>query len=489
MPSKLVRALATLGQQASANIGNLATRLDGWTNDVTGFGTDRDKTTYGRFVAHQYLDDVQKSDLYHFDDMAARMVDVVPDELYREGFSLVAEGNPDLSSALNAKFADINVRQKFAEAKRWGRCFGGAAAIIGCDDGRDASQELRPTRAKGISWLEVVDKRDLIPFSYYSEPGSFEYGKPKTYLVSVCDGTGAMVPRPVHESRLIFFGGAATADRERRENQGWDLSVLQRPYEVLRQFNTGWQSVENLLTDAHQAIYKMSGLANAIAQGGGDYLKRRGQLMDMGRSVVRALIIDAGDPSAGEPSEEFSRQSVSFSDIPAILDKYMLRLAASVRMPVTILMGQSPAGMNATGESDFRWFYDQIRAEQSHSETPRLQDLAYLWLQTKEGGGYTLESMPVVTVEWASLWTETPATEATRRKTIIEGDALAISNGVYTANEVALARTRPGGFDQEIQLTPDGIKAREQALRVDLEEIGGERREPTADESHGERVY
>ncbi len=34
-------------------------------------------------------------------------------------------------------------------------------------------------------------------------------------------------------------------------------------------------------------------------------------------------------------------------------------------MPVTILMGQSPAGMNATGESDFRWHYDRIKSRQT----------------------------------------------------------------------------------------------------------------------------
>ena len=65
-----------------------AMRLDSWVNNVTGFGTARDKTEYGFVLPSRILSDQELSALYHSDDMAARMVDIIPQEMLREGFGI-----------------------------------------------------------------------------------------------------------------------------------------------------------------------------------------------------------------------------------------------------------------------------------------------------------------------------------------------------------------------------------------------------------------
>lgn len=443
--------------------GKFAERFDSWANPITGIGTTRDKSTYGYIQAARALTDVELSALYHTDDMAARMVDVIPQEMLREGF-YVETGTPDDDTILADKFSDLDVRGKMQEASRWGRCFGGAGLLLGCDDGQDADQPLNPERAKDLSYLYVIDRRLLWPVSYYNEPGDPKLGLVKTYMVSTITGE-AQALSEVHESRLVIFRGAPTGAREKLQLASWDYSVLQRPYEILRQFNTGWRAVETLLTDGNQAIFKMAGLAEILAAPDGQaLLNTRMQAMDMMRSVLRALVIDAGQ-QGGMPAESFERQAANFSGIPDTLEKFMLRLAAAVQIPVTILMGQSPAGLNATGDNDFRWFYDRIRAEQTTMLAPKIKRVADVWMATKAGRQAIKRTPKALTVKFPPLWTETPLVAAQRETAIAQRDAVYIQAQVITPEEVALQRFRPEGFSDEIQLTPEAKKAREDALK------------------------
>lgn len=478
--AKLVKALAGM---TSEKLGEFSARLDGWTNNLTGFGTARDKTTYGRFCGRQPLDLETISDLYHHNDMAARMVDVVPQEMFREGFKVTVD-DPKLTEALNDKLEELDARVAFMDARTWGRCYGGSAIIIGADDSRSADRELDPSRAKDIGWLHVVDRRYLQVNSHYRTEGHPKFGKPETYMVTAGSGFTAST-KIVHESRLILFGGEKTGEQEKQMNGGWDYSVLQRPHDILRQFDSGWTAVENLLVDGHQTIYKMSGLADAIAAGQKDYLQQRAQLADMARSVVKAMVIDAGNPGAQEASEEFLRHSVSFSDIPATLDKFMLRLAASVRMPVTLLMGQSPAGMNATGESDFRWFYDRIRSDQNNDAAPKIKRLCNIWTQTKAGQAFVRGEPLPLNVAFPSLWTETPLAQAQTRLALAQADAAYAAAGVYLPEEIALARSPAEPCEFDVPITDSSRKSRERMIKDDMEkaeagEDGDEETTPSA---------
>ncbi len=223
--------------------------------------------------------------------------------------------------------------------------------------------------------------------------------------------------------------------------------MLQRPHEVLLQFNTGWKAVEVMLTDANQAVFKSAGLGDALAaENAGEYIKKRLEVIDMMRSVLRAIAIDAG--TKDEPGEEFTRQSVSFEAIPQTLDKLMLRLASAVQIPVTILMGQSPAGMSATGDSDFRWFYNRIKSEQHYNLAPRIRKLVKMLLRTKES---PLKQEPKkIEITFPDLWTLDPLQEGQRNQAVATADAAYVTAGVFLPEEVALVRSQPGGMYKDL---------------------------------------
>lgn len=434
-------------------------RFDDWINPVTGMGTSRDKTTYGYVDRSRLLTDDELSALYHFDDMAARMVDVVPQEMLREPFD-VETGDAKTDTAVAEKFEALGVRGKLAEGVRWGRCYGGGALILGADDGREAHEPLNLNAVRDLTFLYAVDRRLLWPVTYYTDPEDPRVGEPETYSVTTINGMASSTS-VIHESRLVIFRGAPTGARERLALASWDLSVLQRAFDVLRQFNTGWKAVETLMTDGNQTVFKMSGLAQAInAPDGMRLLQERIKVMDMYRSFVRAIVIDA------DGKEDMQRQAPNFAGIPDVLEKFMLRLAAAVQIPVTILMGQSPAGLNATGDNDFRWFYDRIRAEQNTMLAPKIRRIADVWLYSQSGPWWRQDrtARKPVNVKFASLWAETPLALAQREQAIATRDKLYVDAEVLLPEEVALQRFRPEGFANEIQLEGPAVAARKAAL-------------------------
>jgi phage-related protein (TIGR01555 family) len=104
--------------------------------------------------------------------------------------------------------------------------------------------------------------------------------------------------------------------------------------------------------------YKIKDLAMLLsAPEGKASIQRRVELMDLTRSAFRSQYLDSG--------EEYSRDSVSFQGIPEVLYIIFMLLSTDTGYPITRLFGVSPGGMNATGKSDMRNYYDGVRSLQS----------------------------------------------------------------------------------------------------------------------------
>ncbi len=100
-------------------------------------------------------------------------------------------------------------------------------------------------------------------------------------------------------------------------------------------------------------------------------------------------------------------------------------------------MGRSPAGQNATGESDIRFWYDHIQAQQNNVLKPRLEKLIrYLFLEQ----GHTEPEQ--WSIQFNPLFLKTDMEEANLYKATAEGDAIYIQNGVLAPAEVAVSTVR-----------------------------------------------
>jgi len=443
-------------------------RLDSWQNEMTGFGTSRDKTMYSKFYASCDLSDSSIEAMFHGDDLAKTLIETEPEEMLRKGYCLNI-GEPDKPDAeteahILEALEELDANEKLIQGMIWGRAFGGAAIVLGADDGRPASMPLIPERARTLEQLEVIDRRYLSVNSWYLE-GPMR-GQPETYAV----GNPSGIVRPflvIHETRLIMFGGARTSRLERMRRAHWDHSVLQVAFEVIRSFAAGFKSVEVLLTDGPQGVYKVKNLANLIGSNRKAALEERLQAVELFRSALRAMVVDSDN-------ESFERQAFTFSGVPDVLDKLMLRLAATFRMPATKLMGQSPAGMNATGESDIRMWYDRLSTEQKNKLAPKLRRLIQVLCATREGptGG---RALPKLSIEFNPLWSLDPKQEAERRLAVAQTDQIYFNMGAITPEEIALSRFGARGWQ-------DGYKIDRELREIVHERETDEIRNP-ADET------
>jgi phage-related protein (TIGR01555 family) len=124
-------------------------------------------------------------------------------------------------------------------------------------------------------------------------------------------------------------------------------------------------SIDQLLQEVSVGKYKIKDLATLLStEEGKAAIQRRVELMDLTRSVFRSQYFDS--------EEDFTRDNVSFTGVPDVLSILFMLISSMTGYPITRLFGVSPGGMNATGESDMRNYYDMVRSEQTNSLQPVL---------------------------------------------------------------------------------------------------------------------
>jgi uncharacterized protein len=444
-----------------------AGRLDGWANTLTGLGTSRDKVTSTTFCDDGTLPFSVLEALYHNDDMAARIADAVPEQMFREGYELRLEDDPDGADELQDAANALGVDDAFEEASIWARKDGGAKVMMLINDGRDASEPVNEAAIKSIDGLRVLDRYMLFPDQWYDEPLKPKFGEPSVYriLTPLLSGPMGMASFTagalVHETRLIHFRGARTSIRRRRANFGWDDSVFQRVYQVLLSFGVAWAGVTHLMSDASQAVMKIKGLLQAIAGNQKDMMLERAKLNDTTRSLARMLMIDA-------EHEGFERVPTPFQGIPELVDRFGQRLAGAADMPLTVLMGTSPGGLNATGESDLTNWYDKIASMQKRKLKPNLDRFYKLLMLSK--GGPTSGQEKEVEICFKPLWKATEKEGAEIRKMQAETDQIEYTIGMATAEELATSRHGAHGWSPETTIDLD---LRQQMMTADKKPVDG----------------
>jgi phage-related protein (TIGR01555 family) len=337
---------------------------DAYFNTATGVGTGRDKAAYGAWTYGPDLADIELEDLYANNDLAATIVEKIVEDALRDGFSIQREGSTpeadaELTKQILARFVELQGGEyRFLRGAVWGRLFGGGGLILGLRGAGALARPLSKDKVKRVEFIKDFDKQQIQPWTWDAA------GMPETYLYTpVVYGWTTDIAQPVevHRDRIIFFPGARTTTSKRRERQGWDLSVLQRVKAALKSFDGMFASTDAMFADASQAVFKLQGLIQSLAeQDGTDDVQTRFQLMDVMRSSTKAIMLDAGD-EMGKGAEDFKVvDRASLGTLDGVIDKYYIRLAAAARMPLTVLLGMSPAGMDATGESDLILYYNTV---------------------------------------------------------------------------------------------------------------------------------
>ena len=284
------------------------------------------------------------------------------------------------------------------------RLDGEAAILIGADVNQpEKALEPRRVARSGLKYLVTLAKDDFIPDDIDRDVQSPRFGRPTMYRLA--DNT------PIHPSRLAVFQGIAP--RAGLHRQGIDhrgRSVLSGLLNDVKRVD---EVAGNILSLVYEAKVDVFGIPDLMAnmQSRGDQwtseMLRRLTLAATGKGINGSLIMDA--------KETYAQKGASFGGLPEILDRMMQLTSAASGIPMTLLFGMSPGGLNATGDADTRGYYDRVKVQQSLHMQPAMSvlDECLIWS--------ALGSRPDdLFYDWAPLWMPTAKERAETGKIIAE---------------------------------------------------------------------
>lgn len=352
-------------------------RKDGWLNLFTGLGTKADKTKSTRAVPTGFLADAEKEIIYADDGLGARIVDLLPEDMMKQGWHYVfeneKEGFDNYSKIYNHVFKEIRANYKITQALKWARLYGGALILLGVYDGESLDQPLNLNKIKNFENLKIIPRNNVMygTMEFQMNPELPHYGQVEYYPVTFYTGRQYQMQR-VHYSRVIELKGVEIPSSEASlipmEFRYWGLSVFQRIQDRLKELGSSFSSLANLLNELTIGKYKYKDLAQIMASDeGGELVQKRLQAMDLMKSVFHSVLLDT--------DESFERDTLSFSGVSDVMYQFMMMTSAATGYPMTKLFGISPGGLNSTGEADMYQYYDMVKAKQETELLPIIERL------------------------------------------------------------------------------------------------------------------
>ncbi|ACI55705.1 phage-associated protein, HI1409 family [Rhizobium leguminosarum bv. trifolii WSM2304] len=337
---------------------------DSLTSLVSRMGTERDKAAT-TFYTHAVMTDEQLIAAYSSSWLPRKIVDIPALDACRKWRDWQAK-KPQIE-AIEEEEKRLNVKGKVLEAAKKGRLFGGAALYIGTGEANPAQPLDVERMGKGsIRYLNVITRRQLSAGEIDRNPESEWYGRPGSYTLSGANGMQV----EIHPSRLVLFTGAMPADDEITGNpwQGWGDSVLQSTLDAIKNADSTAGNIASLVFEAKIDIIRIPDfMANLNNEAYRSKILERYSLANMSKGINGTLLLDK--------EEEYETKSAAMAGLTDILMAFMQIVSGAADIPVTRLLGQSPAGMNSTGTSDMKNYHDRIQSMQELELQPAMRRL------------------------------------------------------------------------------------------------------------------
>lgn len=353
--------------------------LDTLRSLVTGLGGDKDKSIGLSFIMRQ-VSDAELNTMHRSDWLARKIVDIIPNDMTREWRAWQADGKQIQLIEKLEKSPLVNTQIKVNVAMRKARLLRGSAIYMGLK-GANPEEPIEFDKIKqgDLQYLNVLNRRDVTAAEVIKDVTSEFYGEPEYYEVASPGQAGIL---RIHPSRMIRFIGAEVLDED-SNNDNWGDSILQLVYDAVQNAGSVQQHISSLVAEAKTDVIYIPQLSQFLR----DPVTTR-QLTDrfayanQMKSMFNMVLLEGNGTDTGEKWEQ---KQINFGQLPELVQQFLQIAAGAADIPVTRLLGQSPSGLNATGDGDIRNYYDNVSARQRTELTPRLQRLDEVTIRSALG--------------------------------------------------------------------------------------------------------
>jgi hypothetical protein len=319
------------------------------------------------------------------------------------------------------KFSVQKLFQQMVETEGY---FGRAQLYIDIAGAQEKPGELntplivdpRKIKAGSLRGFTLVEPFWTYPANYNSDkPLRPDFYQPQAWFV---------MGDTVHRSRMLTLVARPVPDilKAAYSFGGLSLSQMAKPY-VDNWLRTR-QSVSDLV-HAFSTMVLSTDMSAEIEEGcDSSSLQNRAALFNLFRDNKGLMIVD-------KTNETLTNVAVPLGSLDELQAQSQEHMASVVGIPLVILLGVTPSGLNASSDGEVRTFYAWIKAQQEAHLSGLLRTALDI-IQLSEFG----EIDPNITFEWVPLWQVSEKEAAEIRKLVIEGDTALIDAGAVSPEEV-----------------------------------------------------
>lgn len=333
--------------------------------------------------------------LYRDNWVVQNVIGLMVDDMLREWYKLAGKIAPQMQDKLNELERKTRLRDRINEGLRWGRLYGGAAGLIMIDGQEDLSVPLDidliyPGSFKGLyildRWQGITPNVGMV----------FEGGEEIPESYSITDGQGRTVAT-VHHSRVVRFTGRDLPRIERQAELYWGESEVEALYRDVVAHDNVSANMAALTFQANINTMEIKGLEQLFSIGSSQAQRRFWNVMQA-QSVLRSNF----GMQLVEQGSQLTNTQYSFAGLQEVYESMCMNLCGASHYPMTKLFGRSPGGLNSTGESDLRNYYDYVDSQREAKLRPALQKL--LPMLAMSAWGYVPDDLDFI---FPPLWTPT----------------------------------------------------------------------------------
>lgn len=339
---------------------------DGFASFLSGLGTSVDKNVANRYGygAGFCASHTDAEAAYRTSWIVRKAHDLPPFDMTREWRRWQAD---DVQiQAIEDEEKRLGLKAKVRMALLYARLYGGGALILGAkarlgalDQPLDASRMVKGD----LEFVHVVNRHQLNYDDLQRDATKPGFGEPVMWTMS-----GGSNPARIHPSRVIPFIGQPVPAGAIGGDLFWGDPLLTSIWDAVTNADLVQAGISALVQEAKVDTLKVPGFSTNMATAEYEAIfLRRVNFANKVKSILNTRLIDA--------EEEWDTQQVSFANLADIERQKLMIVAAACDIPATRFLGESPKGMNATGQGSQDDYISSISSKQENELQPTLEPI------------------------------------------------------------------------------------------------------------------